>query len=117
MRSHWCVNQNTYDLVQESMPMITKFNAGFGTQKLDKTPVQKIIKKIHPEIYKVPLFRRQFCKMLVDEIKSMNFETNKTEDKLRQIPEIVLHEKMPELHKNMWYIVQTVLNPIPHNIS
>ena len=50
--------------------------------------------------------------MLVDEIKSMNFETNKTEDKLRQIPEIVLHEKMPELHRNMWYIVQTVLNPI-----
>ena len=50
--------------------------------------------------------------MLVDEIKSMNFETNETEDKLRQIPEIVLHEKMPELHKNMWYIVQTVLNTI-----
>ena len=112
MQSHWCVNQNTYDKVQDSLPMITKFNASLGTDKLAKTPVNKIIKKIHPDIYKVPLFRRQFCKMLVDEIKHMDFKTNDSEDTLRQIPEVILHEKLPDLYRNMWYIVQTVLNPI-----
>lgn len=112
MQSHWCLNQNTYDAVQETMPIITKFNAQDGVEKLEKTPVNKIIKKIYPDVYRVPLFRKQFCKMLVDEIKHVGFKPNETEDKLRQIPEIILHEKMPELHRNMWYVVQTVLNPI-----
>tara|TARA_R110000796_G_scaffold153889_1_gene270450 strand:+ start:40 stop:750 length:711 start_codon:yes stop_codon:yes gene_type:complete len=112
MQSHWCINQNTYETVQESMPIITKFKAQSGVEKLQKTPINKIVKKIYPDVYKVPLFRRQFCKMLVDEIQHMGFNPNETEDELRQIPEIVLHEKMPQLHRNMWYIVQTVLNPI-----
>ena len=54
--------------------------------------------------------------MLVDEIKHINkelaFETNEEEDELRQIPEIVLKEKLPELYRNMWFIVQTILNPV-----
>ena len=40
------------------------------------------------------------------------FETNPTEDVLRQIPEITLHDLVPELYRNMWHIVQNVLNPI-----
>jgi hypothetical protein len=64
----------------------------------------------------VPLFRRQFCKMLVEEIKHMEkeipFEPNDAEDELRQIPEIVLQEHVPELYRTMWFVVQNVLNPI-----
>jgi hypothetical protein len=54
--------------------------------------------------------------MLMDEIESMKehigFAPNPDEDELRQIPEIVLKEHVPEIYRNMWFVVHTVLNPI-----
>ena len=44
--------------------------------------------------------------------KEVGFEPNSDEDELRQIPEIVLREHAPELYRSMWFVVQTVLNPI-----
>jgi len=83
---------------------------------MGKTPIHDVIKRIHPDIYRVPLFRRKFCKMLMKEIehmqKEVGFEPNSDEDELRQIPEIVLREHAPELYRSMWFVVQTVLNPI-----
>tara|TARA_R100001377_G_scaffold37010_1_gene20612 strand:- start:335 stop:1003 length:669 start_codon:yes stop_codon:yes gene_type:complete len=110
------INQHTYNAVQETLPIIAKFKSGEGMQDMPKTPVHDVVKKIYPEIYRVPLFRRQFCKLLVKEIelmkKEISFEGNSDEDKLRQIPEIVLREQVPELYRNMWFVVQTVLNPM-----
>jgi hypothetical protein len=75
-----------------------------------------LTKKIWPEIYRVPIFSRQYCKMLCEEIDNMRrvigFEPNAGEDELRQIPEIVLKEQVPELYRNMWHVVQNVLAPI-----
>ena len=83
---------------------------------MGKTPVHNIVKRIHPDIYRVPLFRRKFCSMLMEEIEHMKrevgFEPNDDEDKLRQIPEIVLREYAPELYLSMWFVVKNVLNPI-----
>jgi hypothetical protein len=54
--------------------------------------------------------------MLCEEIDHMRqvigFEPNPSEDELRQIPEIVLKEHVPELYRNMWHVVQNVLAPI-----
>ena len=54
--------------------------------------------------------------MLLEEIKHMEreipFEPNDEEDELRQIPEIVLQEHVPELYRNLWFVVQNALNPI-----
>ena len=116
MQSHWGINHSVYEAVQETVPIISRFNSSQGVDKMGKTPVHKHLKKIHPEIYKIPLFRRHFCKLLMDEIqhmqKAFSFEPNEYEDELRQIPEIVLKERCPELYRNMWFIVQTILNPI-----
>ena len=116
MQSHWMINQATYDAVQETVPIVAKYHADAGTEKMAKTPVHRMAKKIYPDVYKIPLFRRQFCKLLVKEIDSMRkeigFEGNKDEDTLRQIPEIVLQQQCPELYRNMWFVAQTVLNPI-----
>ena len=116
MQSHWMINQNTYNAVQETMPLVTKFRAGKGTEPMGKTPVHQIAKKVFPDVYTVPLFRRHFCKLLMKEIELMKreikFEGNDDEDDLRQIPEIVLLEHCPELYRNMWFVVHTVLNPI-----
>ena len=116
MQSHWMINQATYDAVQQTIPIVAKYHADGGTKKMAKTPVHAMAKKIYPEVYKIPLFRRQFCKLLIKEIDSMKkeigFKGNSDEDKLRQIPEIVLKEHCPELYRNMWFVTQTVLNPI-----
>ena len=116
MQSHWMINQTTYRAVQDTLPIITKYAAKNGTENMPKTPIHKVVKKIFPEVYRVPLFRRHFCKLLIDEIqhmkKEIKFEGNTDEDELRQIPEIVLKEQCPELYRNMWFVVQTVLNPM-----
>ena len=44
--------------------------------------------------------------------KELAFETNQDEDELRQIPEIVLKEQCPELYRNMWFVVRTIINPM-----
>ena len=116
MQSHWFVNQPLYKAVQESVPMIAEYRAREGVDRLARPPVSQLCKKIFPDVYRVPLFRRQFCKMLVDEIKHMEkeipFVPNDNEDELRQIPEIVLQEHVPELYRNMWFVVQNILNPV-----
>ena len=116
MQSHWMVNQPLYKAVQESVPLIAEYRPRQGMDRLGKTPVSQLCKKIFPDVYRVPLFRRQFCKMLVEEIKHMEreiaFVPNHEEDVLRQIPEIVLQHHVPELYRNMWLVVQNVLNPI-----
>jgi predicted 2-oxoglutarate/Fe(II)-dependent dioxygenase YbiX len=54
--------------------------------------------------------------MLLEEIEHMKreigFEPNDDEDELRQIPEIVLRDHVPELYQTMWFVVKNVLNPI-----
>jgi hypothetical protein len=90
-----------YKAVQESIPAIARYRAKEGTEDLGEMPIQRLTKKIWPEIYRVPIFRRQYCKMLCEEIDNMRrvigFEPNAGEDELRQIPEIVLKEHVPEL--------------------
>ena len=116
MQSHWMIHQPLYDAAQESLPLIAKYRAMNGTEDLEQLPVKQHIKKIFPDIYRAPLLRRQYCKMLLDEIQEMKeiglFEANDEEDVLRQIPEIVLREKVPELYRTMYFIVQNVLQPI-----
>jgi hypothetical protein len=74
MQSHWMVNQPLYKAVQESVPLIAEYRTREGVERLAKTPVSQLCKKIFPDVYRVPLFRRQFCKMLVEEIKQMEQE-------------------------------------------
>ena len=116
MQSHWMVNQPLYKAAQESMPTIAHYRAQQGVADLGPMPIKDHVKKIFPDVYRVPLLRRQYCKMLVEEIKLMHelhlFETNHDEDVLRQIPEIVLKDKVPELYRTMWFVVKNVLNPV-----
>jgi hypothetical protein len=92
MQSHWYLNQPVYKAVQDSIPAIARYRAKEGTENLGEMPIQRLTKKIWPEIYRVPIFRRQYCKMLCEEIDNMRrvigFEPNAGEDELRQIPEL-----------------------------
>lgn len=116
MQSHWMVHQPVYEAAQASLPLIARYQASRGTEDLEQLPIKSHIKKLFPDIYRAPLLRRQYCKMLVEEIKDMKemglFEVNDEEDQLRQIPEIVLKDKVPELYRTMFFCVRSVLQPI-----
>ena len=110
------INQNTYQAVQDSLPTITRYMAQRGADKMERTPIQKMLKNPFPDVYTMPIFRRSWCKMMCEEIEHMKkefgFESNLSEDDLRQIPEIVLKERCPELYTNMWFVVRNVIDPI-----
>lgn len=55
MQSHWMIHQPTYKAVQETLPMLTKYQANKGIEKLGVTPAKKMCKKPFPEIYTFPL--------------------------------------------------------------
>ena len=57
MQSHWMINQTTYNAVEETLPLIAKYRAGDGVDNMGKTTVHKEVKKIFPDVYRVPLFR------------------------------------------------------------
>ena len=114
--SDWFVNKKTLNLAKESLPNIVKFYKNMGIENPGKSPLAKIIKEPLKDVYTVPLFSDNFCKILLDEIQNMekyfSFAPNPEEDKLRQIPEIVLNEKCPELYQSLMNVVDSFINPI-----
>jgi hypothetical protein len=117
MQSHWYINQPLYQAVLDTLPMIAQYRASQATSDLKDTPIKKLVRQKFSDVYTVPLFRKQFCKLLVEEMdemhKEIGFVPNADEDELRQIPEIVLSpHTVPELFRNMWFVVQNVLDPI-----
>ena len=116
LQSNWFINQALYEACMDAVPVINKFRVSEGMCDLPKTGVNKLCTEIYPQIYKFPLFKKTWCKMLVEEIadmaKEVGFDPNPDEDEARQIPEIVLAEKCPELFERMWFTVETILKPV-----
>ena len=114
--SDWFVNKNTLKLAKKSLPNIVDFYKNMGIDNPKDIPLSKIIKEPLKDVYTVPLFSESFCKILLDEIKNMekhfSFTPNPDEDNLRQIPEIVLNEKCPELYDSLMNVVDSFVNPI-----
>ena len=114
--SDWFVNKKTLNLAKKSLPNIVKFYKNMGIENPEKSPLTEVIKEPLKDVYTVPLFSENFCKILLDEIENMQtyfgFTPNPEEDNLRQIPEIVLNEKCPELYESLMNVVDSFINPI-----
>ena len=114
--SDWFVNKDTLKKAKASIPNIVDFYKSEGTNNPEKLPLQSVIQEPLKDVYTVPLFSDKFCKILLDEIDNMQkefaFVPNPEEDELRQIPEIVLSEKCPELYDSLMQVVQSLINPI-----
>ena len=99
--SDWFIDKKTFAKTKESLPQLVDFYQKDGVIDLDHLPLEDIIQEPLKDVYTLPLFSKEFCKILLDEIKNMqkyfDFSPNKDEDELRQIPEIVFNEKCPQL--------------------
>ena len=114
--SDWFVNKDTLEKAKASIPNIVQFYASHGLEDPKELPLKDIVKQPLHDVYTVPLFSDKFCKILLDEIDNMqkefSFAPNPDEDELRQIPEIVLSEKCPELYDSLMHVVNSLINPI-----
>ena len=68
MKSHWFVNQVTYKAILKTLPMLTEHHEKRGVERMPKTPIHNHVKRIFPDIYRVPLFRRQWCNLLCKQL-------------------------------------------------
>jgi len=114
--SDWFLNKETLEKAKASLPNIVDFYKSMGVSNPEDNPLTSVISEPLKEVYTVPLFSEKFCQILLDEINNMqehfSFCPNPEEDELRQIPEIVLSEKCPELYNSLLHVVQSFINPI-----
>jgi len=113
--SDWFVEKETLAKTKETLPILGDFY-NEKLDALDNLPLNDIIKEPLKDVHTVPLFSQEFCTLLIDEMHNMTkqfgFEPNQEEDELRQIPEIVLYEKCPQLYHSLMQVVDRVINPI-----
>jgi hypothetical protein len=115
IKAEWMLDKTTLELTRDAMPSLQQFQESEGRVDINNV-LQDYVRDHGYDIYSVPLFTPKFCETMLDEIDNMQrsfaFSPNEHEDPLRQIPEIILHEKCPELFNSMLGVVYNVLNPI-----
>ena len=115
IKAEWMLDKTTLELTRDSMDSLKAFQESDGQLSV-KNILQEYVTDHGHDIYSVPLFTEEFCSTMLDEIENMkaqfSFAPNEGEAELRQIPEIVLHEKCPELFNSMLGVVFNVMNPI-----
>ena len=115
IKAEWMLDKTTFELTKDAMENLRNFQESGGQKNL-KTVLYEYVTHHGHDIYSVPLFTSEFCDTMLDEIDNMkkhfSFSPNEDEDILRQIPEIILHEKSPELFNSMLGVVLNVMNPV-----
>jgi len=112
----WFIEEETLKLAKSSLPDLIDFYKSEGVEDPKELSLKLIIEEPVKDVYNVPLFSDVFCKLMIDEIENMqkhfSFSPNPNEDELRQIPEIVLNEMVPDLYASLMDVVFSVANPI-----
>ena len=114
--SDWFIEDKTFQAVKESQLDIVRFLKSKGQENLDNLPLHSVINEPIKDVYTAPIFSETFCDIFKDELDNIkehyNFEPNTDEDKLRQIPEIVLQDHIPDLYLSLMNVVSNIFNPI-----
>ena len=114
--SDWFIEDKTFQAVKESQLDIVRFLKSKGQENLDNLPLHSVINEPIKDVYTAPIFSETFCDIFKDELdnikKHFNFEPNTDEDKLRQIPEIVLQDHIPDLYLSLMNVISSIFNPI-----
>jgi hypothetical protein len=110
--ANWYIDENLSDLIKPSVKSYLEFGEKTGEDDFNYTNLRAYMQEPLREVFTVPFLTKKYCELLLDEVRSMEFIPNSEEDELRQIPEIVLHERMPKIYKALREAVEQVLNPV-----
>lgn len=108
----WFIDPATLDAAKADLPSMGAFYSDQGLEDPKASALRAIISEPLREVYTVPLFSEKYCSLLLDEVKNHQFIPNAEEDEARQMPELVLHEKLPLVYAALHQIVGSVMNPI-----
>ena len=111
----WFIEDKTFQAVKDSQLDIVRFLKSQGQEDLGKLPLHAVIDEPIKDVYTAPILSETFCDIFKDELQNIkehfNFEPNTEEDTLRQIPEIVLQEHIPDLYFSLMSVVSSILDP------
>ena len=68
--SDWYVEKDTLEKAKATLPHLSDFYNGV-TDSLDDLPLQSIIEEPLKDVYTVPLFSKELCNLLVNEMHNM----------------------------------------------
>lgn len=108
----WFVVPETLAAAKASILPIETFYIEQGLVDPAPNALTDIIKEPLKEVYTVPLLSEQYCKLLLDEVKSMHFIPNPDEDVDRQMPEVILNTRLPYAYSALNEVVKLIINPI-----
>lgn len=112
----WFVAPETLQAAKQDVPNIEEFYKTDGVDDPKPYALRELINEPLKEVFTIPLFSEKYCALLLDEVRSMEFIPNKEEDVARQMPEIVLHERLPYAYAALCNVVTRVMNPIFHSL-
>lgn len=116
MASDWFVEKKISKLIVDAIPLLEIFEKGEGFTNPEKTELRSIIKEPVKEVYTMPFFSEEFCKMLMEEIKNMElligFSPNYDEMPQHRINEFVLQHHAKDLYISLMKIVLSKMNVV-----
>jgi hypothetical protein len=101
----WMLDAKTSQAIEQSKPIIEQFkdDPSLGDKiKPKDIPIFDVVKQHFDDIFSLPVFSKEYCDMILDEIQNIKsqekFKVNKNEEKDVQIQEFMLFENCPK-----WY--------------
>ena len=102
MAGDWFLEKEIAKTITDSIPAIDRFEKREGFEDPEETELSKLIKEPIKEVYTMPMFSKEFCTMLVDEIDNMEkligFTPNEEEMPQHRINEFVLQHHAKDLY-------------------
>jgi len=112
----WFVVPEVLEAAKADVPGIENYYALNGIEDPAQSSLRAMVTEVLPETFAIPLLSKKYCDLLLDEVKNLPFIPNPDEDVARQMPEVVLHERLPYVYSALRDVVYLVLNPIFHSL-
>jgi len=116
--AEWMLNPETSKAIDETKPKLKHFtDTNFrNIAKPEDFAVLSRITEHLPEIFSIPLFSENYCKLMVDEIQNIKeknmFKVNESEEKDVQIEEFVFSANSPGWYDVMFQLIYAKVNTI-----
>ena len=116
--AEWMIVPEVSKAIEETKPTIEKFKdmEYRNIAKPEDFAILSHVTEHLPEVFSIPLFSDNYCKLLLDEIQNIKdhklFKVNETEEKDVQIEEFILSANSPGWYDVMFQLIYAKINTI-----
>lgn len=116
--AEWMLVPEVSQAIEDTKPTIEKFKdmEYRNIAKPEDFAILPHVTEHLPEVFSIPLFSNNYCKLLLDEIQNIKkhklFKVNETEEKDVQIEEFILSANSPGWYDVMFQLIYAKINTI-----